>query len=91
MEWRRGKNSKCFLSLEKRNFTNKLIKALDVNGTIEKEQDKISKEQYNYNHALYSEKLNKDDKSYKDSLNTFLTNNNMPQLNEEQKQAYNCL
>ncbi len=42
---------------------------------------------YNYYQALYSEKLNKDDKSYKDSLNTFLTNNNIPQLNEEQKQA----
>ncbi len=79
-------NSKFFLLLEKRNFTNKLIKDLDVNGIIEKELDKISKEQYNYYQALYSEKLNKDNKSYKDSLNTFLTNNNMPQLNE-QKQA----
>ncbi len=47
------KNSKFFLSLEKRNFTNKLIKALDVNGTIEKEPDKISKEQLN-NHKAFS-------------------------------------
>ncbi len=81
------KNSTFFPSLEKRNFTNKSIKALDANGTIEKEPDKISKEQYNYYQALFSEKLNKDDKSYKDSLNTFLTNNRMPQLNEKQKQA----
>ncbi len=78
-----GRRGKRFLSLEKRNYTNKLIKALDVNGTIEKEPDKISKELYNYYQALYSEKLSKDDKSYIDSLNTFLTNNNMPQLNEE--------
>ncbi len=56
---------KFFLSLEKRNFTNKFIKALNINGTIEKELDKISKEQYNYYQVLYSEKLNKDDKAIK--------------------------
>ncbi len=65
------KDSNFLLSLEKRNIINKLIKGLDVNGTIEKEPDTISKEQYNYYQALYSEKLNEDDKSYKDSLNTF--------------------
>ncbi len=31
------KNSKFFLSLEKKNDTNKLIKALDIDGTIVKE------------------------------------------------------
>ncbi len=36
MDRGRGKNSKFFQSLEKRNYTNKLIKALDVNDTIEK-------------------------------------------------------
>ncbi len=54
---------------------------------LKKTPGKISKEQSKYYQALYSEKLNKDDKSYKDSLNTFLTNNNMPQLTEEHKQA----
>ncbi len=53
----------------------------------QKIQIKSPKEQYNCYQALYSAKLNKDDKSYKDSLNTFLINNNMPQLNKEQKQA----
>ncbi len=51
-----GQQFQVFLSLGKRSFTNKLIKALDVNGTIEKEPDKISNEQYNYYQALYSEK-----------------------------------
>ncbi len=58
MDWGKGKKSKFVLSLVKRNFINKLIIALNVNGTIQNEPDKISKEQYNYYQALYSEQLN---------------------------------
>ncbi len=74
-------NSKFFLSLEKKNYTNKLIKALDKDGTIVKEPDNISKGQSTYYQALYFEKLNKNDKSYKDALNTFLKLNTMLMLN----------
>ncbi len=101
------KGSKFFLPLETKNYTDKLIKALDIDGTIIKEPDKISKlikaldidgtiikepdkiskGQSTYYQGLYSEKLNKNDKSYKDTLNTFLLNNDIPQLNEEQKNS----
>ncbi len=44
---------------------------MDIDGTIVKEPDTISKGRLTYYQDLYSEKINKNDKSNKDTLNTF--------------------
>jgi hypothetical protein len=83
---RKGKkNSKYFLSLEKKNYMNKVISNLDVNGVIIDNPVGISQAQADFYNKLYSEKLNETSDSYKSSLEQFLINNNMPKLSDEQK------
>jgi exonuclease III len=80
------KNTKFFLSLEKRNFKNKTITALEIDNTIIKESNKIAFEQRKFYKTLYSEKLNKNDPSYTENLEQFLENNETKKLNETQKE-----
>ncbi len=67
-------NSKFFLSLEKRNYTNKLISALEINGKIANNPNEISGIQTKFYQTLYSE----------ENLNSFLINNKMPKLSDEE-------
>ncbi len=80
-----GKNLKYFLSLETRNYTNKLIYTVENNGNIIKDQTKISEE------IIHAEKLNQNDPNYLDSLDNFLLNNGMPKLTSEQKKLVTSL
>ncbi len=70
-------NSKFFLSLEKTNYSNMLISQLNVNGKVIKDQKNIANAQKNFYQNLYSEKLNSNDISYKDSLDNFINTNPM--------------
>ncbi len=86
------KNSKFFLNLEKRNYCNKHITSLEVDGKIIKDQHNISKAQTNIYQNIYSEKLYSSDKSYKDSLNNFFINNKTKILtNMEQDSCGYCI
>ncbi len=78
------KNSKFFLSLEKRNYTNQLISQLNVNGKVIKDQKNIYNAQKNIYQNLYSEILNSNDISYKDSLDNFINKNPMKRLSDEE-------
>ena len=79
------KNTKFFLSLEKRNYSNKLISTLDIDGKTIHTTKEISEAQTKFYENLYSEKINENDPDYKNTINKFLTNNNMPKLTTEQK------
>ncbi len=72
------RNTSFFLNLEKRIFTNKLISALEINGTIIKDLNKISQNQSVFYETLYSEKINQNNPCYDDNLKMFLQNNSMP-------------
>ncbi len=87
MDRRRRKNSKYFLSLEKRNYTNELISTLAINDNIVKNLMEISEAQSDFFQGLYSEELNERDHNYKNSLNEFLLNNGIPKLSIEQKET----
>jgi hypothetical protein len=77
------KNSKTF-SLEKNNYINKLITTLNVDGKLIKNSSEISVAQSNFYRNLYSEKLDSIDQEYHNNIETFLTNNNMTKLNENE-------
>ncbi len=81
------KNSKFFLSLEKKNYTNKLISQLNVDGKIIKDKINIANAPKNFYQNLYSEKLNTKDKKYVESLNNFIQNNPMKSLSQEEKET----
>ncbi len=70
------KNSRYFLSLEKRNYVNKLITQLQINDKIIKEPLENSDALRSFYKNLYSQKLNENDDSYQTSLNLFLQNEN---------------
>ncbi len=74
-------NSKFFLTLEETNYTNKLISTLEVNGNFVKDSANISKAQTNFYQNFYSERLNEQNDNYQNLLDEFLTNNEMPKLN----------
>ncbi len=77
MDRRRRKNSKYFLNLEKKNYTNKLITQWEVNGKIRKEQTNIANAQHTFYKELYSEQINDKSPEYDNSLKHFLENSNM--------------
>ncbi len=77
---------KYFLSLEKKNYPNKLISTLEIDGNIVKDPTKIPEAQETFYKNLYSEKLTENNRSYKESLDKFLLDNDMPKLNMEQKE-----
>ena len=66
------KNTKFFLGLEKRNFTNKVISQLKVGSSVITDKDKILQAQYNFYQDLYTEKLNITSESYNVAMN-FIT------------------
>ncbi len=80
----RWKTFEFLLTLEKKNYTNKLISTSKVNGYFVKDLVNISKAQTNFYQNLYSERLNKQNDNYHNSLDAFLTNNEMPKLNNEE-------
>jgi hypothetical protein len=75
------KNTKFFLNLEKKNYLNKLISTLDIEGTITSDSKKISEEQTNFYQNLYKEKLSSNTQSYIDSEDIFFNNIDHPVLN----------
>ncbi len=87
MDRRGRKKLKIFLSLERRNYTNKLISTLEINGNIIKDPIKISEAQNQFFETLYAEILNQNDPNYQDSLDELLLNNDMPKLTVEQTEA----
>ncbi len=86
---KRGKNSTYFLSLEKRNYTNKLISTLEMNGNIIKDPIKISEVLNQFFKTLYAETLNQNDPNYQDSLDECLLNKDMSKLTVQLKEACN--
>jgi exonuclease III len=80
------KNTNYFMSLEKRNYENKLITTLNINGTITKDQKDISNAQHSYYKNLYSEKLNSTDQDYKSNLEKFLECDTIPKISQPQKE-----
>ncbi len=70
---------------EKTNYCNKLISSLEVDGKLIKDQNNIAKAENDFFQKLYSEKLNWNDDSYKESLNDFLINNNTKKLTNQEK------
>ena len=79
------KNTKFFLNLEKRNYTNKLISNLEINGTITSDQEKITNEQARFYSSLYTEKLSENEDAYHKATELFHNNIECPKLSENQK------
>jgi hypothetical protein len=78
------KNTKFFLNLEKKNYLNRLISSLDINGTLTSDPQKIAIEQTNFYQALYQEKLSPNSHTYTESENIFFNNIEHPVLNSIQ-------
>ncbi len=55
-----------------------------MNGKVIKDQKNIANAQKNFYQNLYSEKLNYNDISYKDSLDNFINKNPMKRLSDEE-------
>ena len=79
------KNTKFFLNLEKKNYTNKLISNLEIGGIQTADQEKITKEQLRFYSTLYSEKLKENDKNYLKAMDFFHKEIECPKLSEIQK------
>ena len=76
------KNSAYFLNLEKRNYVNKHITQLNINGTIIKKPQEILEQEKIFYENLYKEKT-----SYNSSsVDNLLQSLPIPTINEEQKQ-----
>ncbi len=80
------KNSKLFLNLEKRNYENRLISKIKVNNELITDHKEIIKEQRKFYKTLYSEKLDPQNETFKNSITTFLDNNNIKTLSNEEKE-----
>ncbi len=80
------KNSKYFLSLEKHNYVNKLITQIEVDGTVINDQETILDKTKTFYNNLYSEPLNVNNESYKESIDTFLKNNKLTHLTDSDKE-----
>jgi hypothetical protein len=72
------KNTKYFLNLEKKNYLNKIISSLEINGKIISNNTEISKEQTKFYKNLYTENLTNISESYISAEKTFFENS--PQL-----------
>ncbi len=62
-----------------------IIKKVEVDGKLIKDQNNIDKAEKDFFQKLYSEKVNSNDDSYKESLNDFLINNNTKKLTNQEK------
>jgi exonuclease III len=79
------KNTSYFLNLEKRNYLNKTISKLEVNGKVLTKETDILNAEVNFYKTLYSEKLNNAETKYKDSMNHFLEDNSNKKLTNIEK------
>jgi hypothetical protein len=79
------RNTKFFLSLEKRNYTNKCITQIQSNDKTFTKQKDILNEGKQYFNNLYKETLNENSFSYKNSVDSFLQDNNLKSLSEVDK------
>jgi len=79
------KNTKYFLNLEKKNYLNKLITTLDIDGNLTSDAKTISNEQTRFYKTLYTEKLIPNSTTYADSESTFFNQPNCPRLTKVQK------
>ena len=78
-------NSKYFLNLEKRNYNSKYIKkVIKTNGTEISEPSQILQEQLEFYTNFYKSRFSGQPNF--DVLDTFLSNKNIPKLNEVDKQ-----
>ncbi len=77
------KPTKYFASLEKRNYVNKLINKLNVDGQITENQIDILRETRNYYQRLYTSRVNIDQQNIR--MDQFLNEQNIRPLSEEQK------
>ena len=78
-------NSKYFLTLEKRNYVDKLISQLQVNDQIISDPRQILDEQCTFYKKLYSEKLDNNSELYQKSLDFFEKNTEIKIITEEKK------
>ncbi len=78
------KNSKYFLNLKKKNYTNRLITQLEVNGKILKEQTNIANAQHIFYKEQYSQQINDKNPEYDKSLKQFLENSNTKKLTPDE-------
>ena len=79
------KNTKYFLNLEKKNYLNKLISSLEIDGKITSNSNAITQEQTRFYESLYTEKLNNKCTSYTDADSIFLNDLSCTKLTELQK------
>jgi hypothetical protein len=70
--------------LEKKNYLNKLITTLDIEGNITTDSNKIAKEQTKFYKNLYTEKLDSTSTSYVKADNIFFNNFEFPKLSQVQ-------
>lgn len=80
------KPTKFFATLEKRNYTNKLISKLNINGNIVENEKTILQETEQFYCNLYKSKTNPN--AQQNNINKFLDNQYINALNEEEKN--NC-
>ncbi len=73
-----------FANLEKKNFVNKLINRLNIDGKIIQNQNTILKETSMFYSNLYKSKLDKNRQN--ENINTFINERCIKQLDENQKQ-----
>ena len=78
------KPTKFFASLEKRNYTNKLINKLNINGKIINNKKGILQEAANFYKNLYTSKVS--DPEHEIKIVRFLDNAYIKQLTDQQKQ-----
>ena len=87
MQWSEEgeKNSKYFLSLEKRNYVNKLITQLDVDGEIISDPVSILSAEKTFYNDLYRDKCDCMSNEYKEASAFFCEENEHPVLNDFDK------
>ncbi len=74
------KPSRFFLNMEKRNYTNKFITRLIVNGKVIESQKEILEEQKKFYHNLYSQHVDEN----KEEIEKFLGDENIRPITEQQ-------
>ncbi len=79
---RRRKNTKYFLSLEKKNYLNKVVSSFDVNAKFISNPKELITAKHDYFLDLYTEMTDSPDESYIESLNSFIHQPNTPKLSE---------
>ena len=79
------KNTNYFLSLEKRNYCNKLITQIQVDDKLINNQEELLQEQKHFFETLYKENICVTSNEYNKVLQNFLQDIEVPQISEENK------